>query len=455
MLSVLCTPEVGTLSVFNPTGQPTSQITTAIAPAAHRGLVDDAGQPVPVLRVHDLEDGTMALDFVAVVPALDARVYHCCPTDTDPNIVTPLSAPVIENERFRVEADAEGLCSIFDKRAGRNIAQTDVFRPGELLLEHDAGSPWATLHPDQTRVPLASHTTLVTAERGAAFQRLIFAVETPRGMGMSGQALRAHVTVTLTEGIERVDFRVHAHWDACNHRVRVALPAPFAGRPCYEIPYGMLERQPYAPSFHWAGANGDWPALNWAGIETDDFSVALLNRGLPSYRIEPGGPDQPALILLSLLRSPVIPTYLHEPEFYTMIEWDGMRDAGEHAFDFAVTAYDASFAASTVVGDADSFNTGLLAVAGRAVLPALPSVCSEVARVAALKWAEQGDALILRLCEYRGRGGAVSVILPDGFTSAARVNLLERQPVPLPIAKRTITLTLRPWEIATLYCIVS
>ena len=48
----------------------------------------------------------------------------------------------------------------------------------------------------------------------------------------------------------------------------------------------MLERQPYPPRFDWTGANGDWPAVNWAGVETPSMSVALLNKGLPSYRIE-------------------------------------------------------------------------------------------------------------------------------------------------------------------------
>ena len=53
----------------------------------------------------------------------------------------------------------------------------------------------------------------------------------------------------------------------------------------------------------------------------------MFNQGTPSYRIE-AGPGESEVILLSLLRSPAIPTYLHEPDYYSMTEYDGMRDFG-------------------------------------------------------------------------------------------------------------------------------
>jgi len=155
-----------------------------------------------------------------------------------------------------------------------------------------------------------------------------------------------------------------------------------------------------------------------------------------------------------VLRSPAIPTYLHEPEFYTMTDWDGMRDAGEHDFDFAIAAYAAPLAESDVVFEAEGYNAGLIAVAGEAHLPDLPRVESNVARLAALKWAEQGCALILRLCEFRGQGGEVEIMLPNGIERAEKVNLLERQAQALEIKARRTSVMLRPWEIATLRLIV-
>jgi hypothetical protein len=98
----------------------------------------------------------------------------------------------------------------------------------------------------------------------------------------------------------------------------------------------FIEREPYQPAFDWAAANGDWPAIHWAGVEQPGLSVALLNQGTPSYRIETSQDGDTEIILLSLLRSPAIPTYLHEPYFYSMLDYDGMRDAGDHCFTYAL-----------------------------------------------------------------------------------------------------------------------
>ncbi len=216
----------------------------------------------------------------------------------------------------------------------------------------------------------------------------------------------------------------------------------------------MLQREPYAPTFRWAGANGDWPAIHWAGVEQPGLSVALLNQGTPSYCIEPG-PAQSEVILLSLLRSPTVPTYLHEPEYYSMTDFEGMRDAGRHDFAFAVTAYNTPFAQSSVVLDGEAYHTNPVVTPGIAVLPAMPQLVSGPARISAVKWAEDGaegpsKAIILRLVEFRGQGGEVQLQIPPAFRATARVNLLERQDQDLPITGGVVHLSLRPWEITTL-----
>jgi alpha-mannosidase len=220
-------------------------------------------------------------------------------------------------------------------------------------------------------------------------------------------------------------------------------------RHIYEIPYGVLERKPYTPTFGWAGANGDWPAIHWAGVEQKEFSVALMNRGTPSYRME-SGEGQTEIILLSVLRSPAIPTYLHEPQYYSMTNYDGMRDAGTHDFSFAIHAYEHRFCESDVVLDGEAYCTPLIAVQGLVTLPEMPAVQAENVRLGAVKWAEDGDALVYRLVEYRGKGECIHVCLPMSVKKAVKVNLLERQEEDLMITDHRVSLSLRPWEIATL-----
>jgi alpha-mannosidase len=281
-------------------------------------------------------------------------------------------------------------------------------------------------------------------------------VATPWSLGFgSRNAVQGRIVVTLVDGLDRIDFRTTLNWATFNHRLRVAFPLPTNGKHIYGIPYGMLERQPYQPWFAWAGANGDWPAVNWAGVQGAAYSLAVLNKGTPSYRME-AGKSGGEVILLSILRSPVVPTYLHEPEFYSMTAFEGMRDEGAHEFEYAVTSYPQPFTDNSVVLDAEGYNAGLLALPGRANLPLMPGLNSDNIHLAAIKWAENGadhrvgNALILRLVEYRGRPGQVVINLPGYVYGGAKVNLLERQAQPIPIADNKIQLSLRAWEIATL-----
>lgn len=419
-------------------------------------FIGPSGETARLVEIKTAENGQVEAAFLAqAVEGFSAKSYRVSWQNGAASRQTtrhPAAGDevVIENERFRLVAGPQGLSEIYDKSLGTPVALKRAYCVGELILEHDEGSPWATLHPDMTRTPLSATTRLARVEEGAGYRRLVFAVGAPFRAGFVSGGLRAETWVTLFDGLPRVDFQVHAHWDTYNHRLRVAFPLALTGKHMYGIPYGMLERQPYEPGFHWASANGDWPAVNWAGVQGETASAALFNRGLPSYRIERGAAGGDTLYL-SLLRSPAVPTYLHEPEYYTMTDFDGMRDAGAHTLEFALTAYAQAFAASAVAADAESYNAPMLAVKGRLDLPELPQVSAGTVRISALKYAEQGEpAVIVRLTEISGQAGTARLQLPNWVKSAARVNLLERQAQPLVVQQGHVDIPLRAWEIASL-----
>ncbi len=449
-LAKLTRPAKDRISVLNPYGQAVGGLVEAVVEAGPTGvrLSGPDGRAVPVVGQRTLDNGQVAVEFVArPVAALSAERYRVAPRAKAAATPKALATPTIENERFRVTADAHGLLAIHDRRLGRDVAATLGYRPNDIVLERDEGSPWETRSPDRPRTPLAPHTTLLGAQAGEGFQRLSFGIA--NALPFSLGTLQGQATVTLYEGLDRVDFRLDIDWDSFNQRVRVAMPVPVVrGRLLYGIAYGQLERRPYTPTWGRAGGNGDWPAINWAGVEGPGLSVALLSRGLPSYAIEPGPASE--TILLSVLRSPTLPAFLHEPEHYTMTDYDGMRDAGRHSFAYALTAYDTPFAASPVTLEAEGFNAPLLAVAGEVALPDRPTVQSPNVRLAALKLAEQGRGLILRLAEFRGLPGRATVTVPPDVKRVLRTNLLERQGQSLDVRDAAVSLELRPWEIATL-----
>jgi hypothetical protein len=450
-LARLVKPAPGVLSVLNPGGLEATAVVKAEVPASGAGveLRDEAGDRVPVLTCEAAAGGRVRVSFVARnVPALSSRQYRVGPGRA-PAAPRLLRRPVIENEFHRIVADEHGLVSVYDKRLRREIARPGEYRPNELIVERDEGSPWATLHADRPRRGLAAQTRLIYAVAGEGWQRLEFEVRASDRFWGCGDPLAARTSVTLCAGLDRVEVATEVFWDNYNLRLRVAWPVPFRGRAVYGIPYGMLARGSYKPSFHWAGANGDWPAVNWAGVEGRECSVALLNRGIPSYAVEKdvrGG----RVMLLSVLRSPAIPTYLHEPNFYSMTAFDGMRDAGTHRLEYALSSYAEPFAKTAVVAHAEEYNAGLLAAPGEARLPRVPLVISENVRLTTLKRSEQGKAWIVRLAEHRGRAGHAVVRPPEGVRGVQRVNMLERQGRSVRFENGVVEVDLRAWEIATL-----
>ena len=438
-----------TVSVVNAMGHEASEVVT-VRLKSRKGnvaLIDAQGRAADIIGQSRTDDGQLRVSFIArQVAPLSAHTYRVGRAKAP--AIRPLGSPAIENESYRVEAGEHGLMRIIDKRMNVEVARSGEYRPGEFILERDIGSPWATLYADRRRIALGRWTQLVSAEAGCGFQRLTFDFAARTRVLASLDPVFGRMTVTLYSGIARVDFSTRLTWDCYNERLRVAMPLARGGEGVYGIPYGMLQRPAYEPKFgetNWASANGDWPAVDWAGVESPQGSVALFSRGLPSYTVENSN-----VILLSLVRSPTLPTYLHEPTIgYSMTAYDGMRDAGEHHFDYALASYPCAFAASDVIAQAQSYNAGLVATAGKVSLPESPRVDSSCVRLAAMKLAEQSDAIVLRLAEYRGQGGPVTLRLPAWAGGAARVNLLERDEKPLDVADGQVSFSMRPWEIAT------
>ena len=269
-LRSLAVDERGVLSVVNASGLPASAVVTATVSSPKGGVTlrDSDGRRVPVLSAKPVGRGKAEITFLAKdVASLSAQSFSV-QSGKAPTAPKALVKPVIENARFRVTGDEHGLTAIYDKRLRKTIAQTGAYRPNELILERDEGSPWATIHPDHTREALAPKTRLISAERGDGWQRLTYGLDhTGRFLG-NGHPISFRTHVYLYEGAERVEFRTEVKWDSHNCRLRVAMPAPVRGRAVYGIPYGQLSRKSYTPSYHWVGANGDWPAIHWAGVES-------------------------------------------------------------------------------------------------------------------------------------------------------------------------------------------
>jgi alpha-mannosidase len=131
--------------------------------------------------------------------------------------------------------------------------------------------------------------------------------------------------------------------------------------------------------------------------------------------------------------------------------FDGMRDAGDHGFAYALKGYRDSLTDSTVHADAMGFNAQPVLSCERPDLENLPRLQSENGWISALIPSLDRKGLILRIAEYRGRTGAFTLKLPKNIVAVRETDMKEDSMGTLPIANGRVTDVLRPFEIKTLY----
>lgn len=365
---------------------------------------------------------------------------------------------VIENEFYRVTAETNGITAVYDRVLGRNVAEKSEYYVGEFILEHDEGSPWATLSEDMSRIPLSGNTKLVEYENGKDIQKLTFQIRAGYTVAHTVTGLKIEYSVALYKGVKRVDFNSKILWDTQNYRLRVAFPVSTVGKHIYEIPYGYIERKPYEPNIiqqngdvNWASAAGDWPAINWAGIQGRTYSIALINKGTPSYQIDMDKRGKEN-IYLSVLRSPSVSTYLHDPAAYSMTDYDGMRDAGKHEFVYALVSYEAGFDKNMVVSDAYAFNCEAVTWNGNRNGFIVPDFESQDARISAMKHSQKGDMIIFRIVEYHGVDAEFELSMPDNVKvkAAWEMNLGEKPIREIVVENNKIRMKIGKFKIKTI-----
>ena len=267
---------------------------------------------------------------------------------------------------------------------------------------------------------------------------------------MESRPLRAVVRVTRTwqnskfvqdialySGADEVDVTNDIDW----HETHVLLKAAFdltasSGMAMYEIPYGTIQR-PTTRNNSWEKAKFEVPAIRWADLGDAQHGFSLINES--KYGYDAVGHT----LRLSLLRSPVSP--------------DPAADRGHHHFSYALYPHAGDWKQALTVQRGYDYNYKLVGTqveAHTGVLPLEHSFIASEAQnvvVTAVKKAEDGDALIVRMYEWAGKNVDVHIRVPKGATIAHLANLMERtdgQQLQIN-GGDTITVPVHPYEIVT------
>ncbi|MBQ1366887.1 MAG: alpha-mannosidase [Firmicutes bacterium] len=226
----------------------------------------------------------------------------------------------------------------------------------------------------------------------------------------------------------RIDFVTHVDWHEDHRLLKTAFETTVRStKATYDIQYGHVER-PTHYNNSWDMARFEVVGHKWGDISEQNYGVAILNDCKYGYNAK----DQ--TIKLSLLKSGKHP--------------DTEADMGEHDFTYSLLPHAHGPVEGGVIEESEIVNLPLKTVCGQSVLDEkdLFRIEGEGVHIDAVKKAEDQDALILRLHEYRGGTHKIRISSSFPIKSYQEANLLEEAIGPS-VSENTIFRTVHPFEI--------
>jgi alpha-mannosidase len=407
------------------------------APVKDGVYVVDAKQkvlPSQVLRQNPRTNTLQLLVEVPEIPSLGYEIVRVIPGKREAATDLHAEGLQMENEYLRVTVDPQTGCisSLYDKKAKfESLAEHSC--GNELIAFKDTPKAYDAWNIDsgfdKVFTPLERADSVTLLEK-TPLRILIRVIR----HWQSSKFIQDYVLYAYSDELEVVnDF----DWHEDHILLKTAFTLAAAGKNAtYEIPYGSIER-PTTRDNSWEKAKFEVPALRWADSGDAKHGFSLLNESKYGY-------DAVGNVLrLSLLRSPTWP--------------DPQADRGSQRFSYRLYPHSGAWKDALTVRRGYEFNYKLQAVQVIPHVGTLPPIHSflEVDApnvvLTAMKKSEDGEGVILRFYEWKGKGTNVTLILPEGATSATATSLMEKpEGEPLPVTSgHRVVLPVHPYEIVT------
>lgn len=373
-----------------------------------------------------------------------------------------VSENLISNEFYEITA-RDGAFDVLDKRTGR------IYRGVARLLDGgDAGDEYTYSWPEKDRIAAldgekTESEVVRLGDTGAALT-IKGILKLPEGLTQdrkerSGRLVQNEVSIRaeLHPGIPRIDFTVELDNHAKDHRLQVHLPSgirteesqayhTFAvvSRPVEEeIPKTWLE---YPQTTH--------PHHGFVSLEDGNGGLCAGAEGLPEFEAVQGEED--TCLRFTLLRCV---GWLSRTDLLTRkgnggwtIETPEAQCQGRYRFRFCASYYSGTWRETEGFGFTEKFlhpawtAPGAVSENPLEFLKALPKDI----RLSALKEAEDGRGILLRLYSVAKEERRVELALPEGVAQAEETNLAEEFCCGLSVEEGRISFCMKPSQIRTI-----
>ena len=353
--------------------------------------------------------------FAGVDPSLSLSVYGFRPSERKEAVSGVLKATEngMENRIYRISFDANGdISSIVDKRCGRELV-----RKGEsfslAFFDNNVSASWPAWEIIKgviDRKPSAVDGEVRISVEECGPLRACVRIERKR----AGSTFVQRVMLTDGAADDRIDVVNTVDWRSRASLLKASFPLAFdAPEAVYDMGMGHIAR----------GNNTDTAyevfAHQWADMSAPDGSYGVTVMNDSKY-----GWDKPDDHTIRL-------TLLHTPETGRNYSEQATQDLGVHTFTYSIVGHPGALDPAATDIKADCLNQAKFVIPAESH-PGPLGKCFSMARstnpnlrIKALKKAQDGDGIVVRLYEMSGKGASGNIVFPAGIVSAERLDGIE------------------------------
>lgn len=405
------------------------------APSAVRVVGPDGKEVLSQISMD--EKGEAHVLFMAKVPSVGYAVYDVQPSESPAKAASLLkvSESSLENERYLVKLDSNGdVSSIFDKHLKKELLSSPI----RLAISEDKPQEWPAWNmdwDDQMRAPraYAGSPKIHVVENGP----VRVAIEVRREAEDS--TFNEIVRLSAGDAGNRVEFANVVDWKTKEANLKAVFPLTASNpKATYNWGIGTIERTNDDEKKY------EVPSHQWVDLTNNDgsFGVTILTDCK-------NGSDKPNdnTLRLTLLRTPGIHPAWEEYSDQATQDW------GHHEFIYGLASHAGDWRKGRTDWQAWRLNQPLIAFSsdkhqgGLGKSFSLVNIDNSRVRVLALKKAEQGDEMILRLVELDGAPEKnVHVTFHSAIATAREVNGSEEPVGPATVEKGSLVTDFTPYQ---------
>ena len=397
-------------------------------------VFDKSGKEV-LSQLKKKEGKKYTVVFLASIPANGYEVYSVKATDEPCKLRNQLAITkeTLENEKYKVSVDFNGdIASIYDKIAKKELLKSPARL--EMLTDETPQKPaWRIYYNSVSAKPrnyVSQVKNVEIEEAGPVRVSLKITRET------EGSTFIQRIRLATGDAGQRVDVVNDIDWNSRNTLLKASFPFTVSNNiATYDLGIGTISRPNNSENLY------EVSAQQWADITDKDgkYGVSILNDGKYGW-------DKPADNILRL-------TLFHSPMTKGNSYYQTYQDLGIHHFTYSITGHKDSWRNIASLWQPACLNQPLIAFQtdlhagelGKSF--SLASVNTKQVAVKAIKKAETGDAIVIRLQELTGKNADnVLVSFASPIISSKELNGIEEEIGNTTVIDGKLMVNMKPYQ---------